>query len=111
MDKNTRKQCNGQYDHLYRKFKIIPAGKKANLEIIKEEYWSDKYKIKFTCKRSARRAGRLSVPRVNNVYGSRTKNYLVPKLFNQLPTDVSNVKPFNNHKKKKVLKHFFVQSL
>ncbi|KAG7308626.1 hypothetical protein JYU34_005848 [Plutella xylostella] len=111
LDKNTRKQCNGQYDHLYRKFKIIPADKKANLEIIKEEYWSDKYKIKFTCKRSARRAGRLSVPRVNNVYGSRTKNYLVPKLFNQLPTDVSNVKPFNNHKKKKVLKHFFVQSL
>ncbi|KAG7301198.1 hypothetical protein JYU34_014070 [Plutella xylostella] len=101
-DKNT---C------LFKQCKILPVDKKYSFEVAKAEYWQDTFKSKPKSKINTRKVteGRLFVPKVNNVYGNRTKEYVVPKIFNVMSTLTKDVMPNKIRARNTALKNHFLQ--
>lgn len=110
VSEDLKNKAKANYETLFKKCNILPVDKKFLLKIAKEAYWQDKFKIKLKGKVITRQVlkGKFFVPRVNNFYGKRTKEYLVPKLFNSMSDATKNVMPYRLRVRDYTLKKYFL---
>lgn len=113
VDKHIKNKFRDNYEGLFKHCKILPVDKKYLFEIAKEEYWSTTYKTQFIGKIKTRQASKAKffVPKVNNNYGKRTKQYIVPIIFNRMSDVTKSVIPYKFVKMKKLLKNHFLEQL
>ncbi|KAG7310995.1 hypothetical protein JYU34_003848 [Plutella xylostella] len=113
VDKKVKQQYKDNYEGLFKKCNVIPVDKKYLLEIAKEEYWDNRYKILLNSKVKTRRMskGKLFVPKANNNYGKRTKEYLVPKIFNSMSDSTKSVLRHKVCSRNRALKKHFLEHL
>lgn len=93
VDKHTKKRCkSSDYEELFLECKILPVHKRVVLLLAVEQYCSDQFKIKTVCNRPQRNktAARFVVPTCNNYYGRRCRKFLVPMIFNNMPSDLES---------------------
>lgn len=100
ISKSTKKKLNKEYDKLFKICKILPIDLKIKQLLILEQYKKNKYKIKREHGYPTRKQGTLLVPGTTNYYGERTREYLIPKLCNDLPQHLVH----NDNQSKLVLK-------
>lgn len=109
VGQKTKKQYAENYELLFQKCKVLTARKKCFLLLTLDEFWNDEYKnkIKSNYNTRSKTQRKLVVPKVINLYGRRTKDWLIPKLFNSIPDKIKDIKGTKNMIKNK-LKQFFL---
>lgn len=91
VDTNTKRRCKlSNYEELFLECKMLPVHEKVVLWIAVEQYGCEEFKTYFTRTRPVRnRVYKVyDVPTSNNYFGERSRKYLVPKIFNDLPIDL-----------------------
>jgi hypothetical protein len=79
-------------EHIYKEKKILKVLKLRDYTVIINNYFTNKHK-KFNKDKLLRirtTTQRLEVPRWNNAYGTRNKNWYIPVIFNKLPKIMLN---------------------
>lgn len=90
IDKKTKDSLNKDYEKLFKICQILPVDIKVNYLILLQQLQNDQFKVQNIFKYPTRKAAkpRLAVPhKCNNYYGQRTRKWIVPRLFNDLPED------------------------
>lgn len=96
---------------LFRHCKTLPVHTQFKFNLLKEHFFNAKFKkeVKHPVYTRAVAQNRLLEPRARNTYGERTASYLVPRLINNLPTDLVNSITSKNIRFK--LKSYFLANL
>ena len=92
-------------DFLFEKCKLLPIEKKLILGIALSEFWSTEFKNKINNEHMTRRNINnplYKIPKVNNFYGKRTKEWTVPKIFNSFPSEIKDTAKQLNIVKRKL---------
>ncbi|KAF9787706.1 hypothetical protein SFRURICE_003191 [Spodoptera frugiperda] len=115
VDKNTKKRCkhNDYYDELFFVCNMLPVHQKVVLLLAVETFCNKDLKVKTVSMRPARSKSvkQFIVPTYINYYGQRCRKYLVPSMFNDIPSELQNscaTKAVFKHKMKKYLFDSFV---
>ena len=87
VDNKTKKKLNGEYTELFKICKVMPVDSKTKYLILLEQFDNDDYKKPNQSSRSNRttKKDKFLKCRVSNYYGERTRKWLTPRLFNELP--------------------------
>ncbi|KAL0832236.1 hypothetical protein ABMA28_001686 [Loxostege sticticalis] len=104
---NMRVQLDDE-NAIFKHCKILPVYDQIKFMILKQYFFCDHIKsyIEHPVRTRAMTQNRLRVITANNVYGQRTAAYQVPRLINELPSDVRDKITQQNIKTK--LKRFFL---
>lgn len=78
---------------------LLAIGNLRNYTIISSNYFTTDYKTKSTRQKQLRRTKKYNIPRVYTNYGTRSTNYYVPNLFNQLPGNLQEMQSLRTVKK------------
>lgn len=92
VDKNTKKRCkDSEYEELFLECKMLPVHRKVMLLLAIDNYCKDEFKIRTVCIRPQRnKCKRYVVPTCNNYYGRRGRKYLVPTIYNDIPSELES---------------------
>ncbi|KAG7298799.1 hypothetical protein JYU34_017232 [Plutella xylostella] len=91
-NKKIKKQLDKDYSKILEKSSLLPIDKKCLMLLAVNEHCNDEYKIKAINKYNTRKnaLGHFVVPKVSNFYGKRTKEWIIPKIFNCIPKDITH---------------------
>lgn len=113
VDKKTKIKCkSSNYEQLFLECKMLPVHEKVVLTLALEQLCNDEFKNVVSNQRLTRNrdADMLQVPSYKNYYGKRCRKYLIPKIYNDLPSDVKN-KCITKKLFKKQVSHFLISKL
>lgn len=90
VDKSVKDKCRNNYDLLFIKCKILPVHERVSVLIALEDFVKNDFKrgTDHPLLHRKREKKVLNVPRVHNYYGERTRQYILPKLYNSLPGEL-----------------------
>ncbi|KAG7310783.1 hypothetical protein JYU34_003599 [Plutella xylostella] len=106
-----KQKCKGEYQRLFHYCGILPVHRRVEYALIVEQYDQHNMLNPIEHKIHTRSITnkKMTTARFKNIYGRRTNKYIVPTLFNELPTTLKN--EINNKNLKNKLKEYFVKNL
>lgn len=114
VDQETKCSLNKDYDKLFKICEVLPIELKVRTLIILEKYNTSNTGTNLLdgCKQRvyptrAASKNKLVMPRSSNYYGKRTRQWLVPRLLNDLPQDFIKKATSKVHLKK-LLKRYYL---
>lgn len=102
VDKKTKTRCKkSDYEELFVECRMLPVHEEVGMLLALEQFNKDEFKNYINRPRLTRTISKkmLEVPSCrNNYYGKRSRKYLVPKLYNEIPYDIRECKSFRMFK-------------
>lgn len=105
-------ECEKNYHALFKHCKLLPIHDKIKCTMLLEEYFNFDLQIQASHSKHTRSVSKniLQIPRVNNLYGKRTLQYIVPSLINELPAELRTELNVKNIKRK-LKSHFLNKTI
>ncbi|KAG7312056.1 hypothetical protein JYU34_001502 [Plutella xylostella] len=102
-----KEQFKDDTEGLFQHCKVLPVHSNVHYALLKENFFNLDLQQTVSHPISTRKITnkKLILPPITNFYGKRTTKYLIPKLINQIPTDIRN--GINNMNLKETLKKLF----
>ncbi|KAG7309316.1 hypothetical protein JYU34_005260 [Plutella xylostella] len=90
VDKKTQRKCQNDYSQLFKILKVLPVSLKHKYLLAMNNHGSTEHITQHQHGIGTRMVtqGKYEIPRVNNFYGGRTLTKQLPKLLNDLPTEI-----------------------
>lgn len=87
VNKTTKHEHRYNYDLLFSTCGILPVQCKVVYLNVLHSYYSEEFKVRRISKRNTRSTNiiKLLQPSVKNYYGKRTREYMIPKIYNEYP--------------------------
>jgi hypothetical protein len=91
VKKKTRENCNKHYNILFQKCNILPVHEKFKFLLAVNQYKCTEFKTMKVYPPSLRtlstKRKKYIEPSANNYYGKRARNYLIPRIYNNIPSE------------------------
>lgn len=107
VSNKIKNKCQDDVGGLFKYCRTLPIHIQVQYSLLKEQFFNESLKVPVdhpVCTRAISK-NRLRTTRANNAYGERTTGYLIPRLINNLPTELANVTQKNIKYK---LKEYFL---